>query len=402
MKLSEFGRDFLLLALRIGKHKIGYVDFYIGPKKLHKVVDNEEITSPKKLLTDCSTLQEKLLIQGYHKARERYIEKMLKAIRTSVEILNGIDISVKDQFLGYYDIPLQLVDETKLDETIEVFKKAYGVSETLEKRMNDLRERRTVPGAKVMRLFKNALKIVEMRTKEMFLDLLPKEEKIVINLVKNNNIDQVKWAYYEWYLGNFRSQIDINPKYNMYWTAFLSSAAHEGYPGHHTEFCVKERFLYKDLNQFEHSILLLNSPKLIISEGIAGLAANVLFSYRDQAEIGLREFCPNTLKEDSLDVLVLQNEIKGKIHIFSYNLAYHALVDKWSEKKLIQYARNFGIFSQQTIKNQLKIISDLVHSTTLFSYNLGSNLIINKYGIFPSVENFRNLLTNPILPSDLV
>ena len=76
MKLSEFGRDFLFLALRIGKHKIGYVDFYIGPKKLRKVVDNEEITSPKNFLTDCSTLQGKLLVQGYHKDRERYIEKI--------------------------------------------------------------------------------------------------------------------------------------------------------------------------------------------------------------------------------------------------------------------------------------------------------------------------------------
>jgi len=48
MKLSEFGKDFLLLALRINKLKIGYVDFYIGPKKLRKVVDNEELTSPKR------------------------------------------------------------------------------------------------------------------------------------------------------------------------------------------------------------------------------------------------------------------------------------------------------------------------------------------------------------------
>ena len=47
MKLSEFGKDFLLLALRINKLKIGYVDFYIGPIKLRKVVDNEELTSPK-------------------------------------------------------------------------------------------------------------------------------------------------------------------------------------------------------------------------------------------------------------------------------------------------------------------------------------------------------------------
>ena len=38
MKLSEFGAEFLRLALRIDKHIKGYVDFYIGPK-YHKQVN---------------------------------------------------------------------------------------------------------------------------------------------------------------------------------------------------------------------------------------------------------------------------------------------------------------------------------------------------------------------------
>jgi len=402
MKLSKFGKDFLLLALRINKLKLGYVDFYIGPKKLRKVVDNEEITSPKKLLTDCSTLQGKLLVQGYNKIRENYIAKILISMRTSIEVLNGIDIPIQDQFLKFYDIALEPVDESEFDKLKNKIENAYGGSGSLEEQMSDLRLLRTIPKAEVFVLFNKALKIVELRTKEIFRNLLPKKEKIIINLVKDDNNDEIKWAYYNWYLGNFHSRVDVNPNFNMYWTTLLDAAAHEGYPGHHTEFSIKEWKLYRKLNQFEHSILLLNSPKLIISEGIAGIASNMLFSFRNQAEIGLREFCPDSSKEDSLDALALQNEIRGKIHYYSYSLAYHALIDKWNEKKLIQYAKNFGIFSQQSIRNQLKMTSDLVHSTTIFSYNLGSNLIINKYGNFPSVKNFRNLLTNPILPSDLV
>ena len=249
MKLSEFGRDFLLLALRINKHKIGYVDFYIGPKKLRKVVDNEEITSPKKLLTDCSTLQEKLLIQGYHKARERYIEKTILAMRTSIEILNGIDIPIQDQFLKFYDVPLQPVNEAELVNLKEEISEVYGGSGSLEQRMNKLRVRRTVPGVKVFNLFKKALSIVKVRTRELFVDLLPRNESININLLKKINKDDVKWVYYNWYLGNYRSRIDVNPNFNMYWTTLLPAAAHEGYPGHHTEFSVKEQLLYHDLKK---------------------------------------------------------------------------------------------------------------------------------------------------------
>ena len=66
----------------------------------------------------------------------------------------------------------------------------------------------------------------------------------------------------------------------MYWSSLLSGAAHEGYPGHHMEFALKEQYLYRRKSQFEHSLLILNSPKLIISEGIANSALNVLFTYR--------------------------------------------------------------------------------------------------------------------------
>jgi len=187
----------------------------------------------------------------------------------------------------------------------------------------------------------------------------------------------------------------------MYWTLLLSAASHEGYPGHHTEFIIKEQRLYRELNQFEHSILLLNSPKLIISEGIANTAANMLFSYREQAEISLREFCQDSSKESSIEALIAQSKVKGKLSLFDYNLAYHALIDGWSEEKLIRYATSFEIFSQENIKNRIKSFFNPVHSTTAFSYNIGSKLIINKYDGFPSVKAFRDLLIKPILPSDL-
>ena len=401
MELSEYGEKFLFLPLHIDKHIKGYVDFYIGPEKIRKIVDNETLTSPNKLLTDCKALHKDLFKQGYDKKRERYLEKMLTAMRTSIEILNGIDIPIKEQFLRIYDVVLQPVKESELDNLKEEFTAAYGGLGSLEKRMNDLRVRRTVPEGKVFELFEKALNITRERTKELYADLLPENEHVNLELVKNNNSNEAKWAYYNWYMGNFCSRIKVNPNYNMYWTAFLSAAAHEGYPGHHTEFIVKEKRLYRELNQFEHSILLLNSPKLIISEGIANTAVNMLFNYREQAELSLREFCPDSLKEDSLDVIMLQNRVKGKMSLYLHNLAYHALINGWSEERLIRYATSFEIFSQENIKNRIKLIFNPVYSTTTFSYNIGSKLIINKYGEFPSVKNFRDLLINPIFPSDL-
>ena len=403
MKISKFGILFLLLALRIDKHIKGYVDFYFGPKNLRKIVNNEGITSPKKLLLDAKTLLKQLGSQGYDKERTRYLEKMLIAMRTSIELLTGIEISIKDQFLKLYDVDLQPVNEAELDNLKEEFIKAYGGFEDLGARMNTLRVSRAVPETKAYELFKKALELVKKRTEVLFGDFLPRKEKILIELVKNSTTyDKIKWNYYNWYLGNFTSRIEMNPGFSVYWTGLLSSAAHEGYPGHHTQFVMNEKKLYRELNQFEHSILLFHSPKLIISEGIADLALSVLFSNREAVEISLLEFCPDSSKEDSFEVLMAQNRLRGKISLFWYNFAYRALIDKYSDKELIQYGSNFEVFSEEDIKNQIKRFLNPVYSKNAFTYNLGSKIIKQKYGEIPSVNDFRNLLVNPILPSDLI
>ncbi|GAG79489.1 unnamed protein product [marine sediment metagenome] len=53
MVLIDFGKDFLLLGLRINKIISGFVDAYFGPRELQSIVKNEEIKSPKTLLNSC-------------------------------------------------------------------------------------------------------------------------------------------------------------------------------------------------------------------------------------------------------------------------------------------------------------------------------------------------------------
>ncbi|MHA1507521.1 MAG: hypothetical protein ACTSO6_02320 [Promethearchaeota archaeon] len=265
--------------------------------------------------------------------------------------------------------------------------------------MSKLRITRKVPKSKVFKFFKKAVDITKNRTKELFPNLLPNNERIIIDVVKSN--EDVKWNCYNWYLGNFISRIEVNPTYQMYWTAFLSYSSHEVYPGHHTEFAVKEERLYRELDQFEHSLLILHSPKLVVSEGIADKALSILFSNQEVAEIGLNEFCSDPFNEDSYEVLELQGKVKAKLPVFWYNFAYHALVDKYGEKQLMVYGKNFEIFSDEDLISGIKRILKPAFSNNAFMYYLGNN-ILQKYGDVPSLKDFRNLLINPILPSDLI
>jgi len=92
-KKTNYEEESLPLPLRIDKHIKGYVDFYYGSEKIRQIVDNESITSPNKLLNDCKSLQKDLFKQGFDKKRDRYLKKMLTAMRTSIELLNGVEIS---------------------------------------------------------------------------------------------------------------------------------------------------------------------------------------------------------------------------------------------------------------------------------------------------------------------
>ncbi|MHA1320607.1 MAG: hypothetical protein ACTSQ1_12465 [Promethearchaeota archaeon] len=398
-KISKFGEDFLLLALRIDKHIKGYVDFYYGPEKLRQIVENESLTSPNKLLKDSIALIKQLGGQGYNKEREHYIEKLLIAMKTSIEIIIGSEISIKDQFIKLYDVDLQPAKEAELDNLKEEYEEAYIGSGSLEERMNKLRITRKVPESKVFKFFKKAVDITEKQTKELFIDLLPKNERVIIDVV--NSREKVKWACYNWYMGKYVSRIEVNPNYQMYWTAFLTFSSHEAYPGHHTEFAIKEEKLYRELNQFEHSLLILHSPKLVVSEGIANKAISILFSNHEVAEIGLNEFCSDPLNEATLEELELQNIVKAKIPLFWYNFAYHALIDSYDEKELMRYGKNLEIYSDEDLIIGIEKMSNPAYSNNAFMYYLGNN-ILQKFGDVPSLKEFQNLLVNPILPSDLI
>jgi hypothetical protein len=88
--------------------------------------------------------------------------------------------------------------------------------------------------------------------------------------------------------------------------------------------------------------------------------------------------------------------------LFLHNLAYHALIDGWSNEQLFKHANSFEILSKENIDNRIKFLRNPAHASTAFSYSIGRNLIIDKYSEFPSIHNFLNLLIKPVLPSDLI
>ena len=60
-------------------------------------------------------------------------------------------------------------------------------------------------------------------------------------------------------------------------------AAHEVYPGHHTEHAVKEQLLARDQGAIEESIQFVPTPQAVLSEGIAETGEDLLGDETRQA-----------------------------------------------------------------------------------------------------------------------
>jgi hypothetical protein len=263
--------------------------------------------------------------------------------------------------------------------------------------MEVIQKRRAVSNNNIEEIFRKASEIVRERTLELFPGLLPIGEEFTIKIVKNE-----PWSAYNWYLGNFKSRIDVNIDVPNAWTRILLTAAHEGYPGHHTEHVVKEKLLYIEEQRFEHSILLIQTPECVIAEGIGNTGLDVLFTVSEQIEIGLKELCPDPKREYSLEILIAENEARKNIMAFANNLAIHAYVDGWSDDQLVKYGLDFGFVTEERLRQNLMFIRNPLWSTYVFNYFIGETLIKKKFGERPSPADFKRLLTQPILPSDLM
>ncbi len=396
--IGPFGRDYLQLGLRIDKHQKGYKDYYYGPKEIKGKVNKESEISPIQLLKDCASLQKSVTDQGFDGKREEYLEKMLNAIEVTIErdvLGKRKGRSIEEDFSIQADMELRPFKESKLDDLKARTDEAYGGSGTLTERMEKMRKNRAIPEEEVKEAFEKGLKLTEQKTRELYPEMLPEESNIKVVVDSS-----IPWAAYEWYDGNYYSLVKINPK-KLYWTSFLRASSHEGYPGHHTEFVVAEDKLYRKENRFEHAILLYNTPNMIMCEGIAGIGINTLFSYREQEEIALKEFCVERDKP-SIEELLQQNMVRKDLYFIEFNAVYYKLVEGWEDKEVIQYIKDFEVYTDKSINDMMVRTDDPTYKMVGFAATLGKRLIIEALGEHPSAKNFRSLLENPVLPSNLI
>ena len=86
---DPIARDYLLLGLRLDQHIPGLVDGYFGPADLKALVDMEQLRSPAALRDDAAALRARLTSRSPNPDRRDWLDKQLIALETQAAGLAG-------------------------------------------------------------------------------------------------------------------------------------------------------------------------------------------------------------------------------------------------------------------------------------------------------------------------
>lgn len=275
---ENFLKDYVLLILRIDKlfKKEGsyYIDAYIGPDSLKTKVNNEDHFKPQRLIEDANSLLNNLENIEFEDNRKTFMKKHLLAFKSILKVLNNEDINLKQQVKDILNVDLEWTDEKVFKKGLKLFDNGLPGNGDLNSRYNDWLQRNTYSfnnDKQMLDFIEDLIKSIRDFSKDIV--NLPKEDDVITDLVSDKN-----YGASTRYVGNYKSKLNINKDIPFNFFQAVPLIAHELYPGHHTEFCMKEKYLVKEKGYFESTVFLLNSPQLVISEGIGEVAFDMILS----------------------------------------------------------------------------------------------------------------------------
>ncbi len=202
-----------------------------------------------------------------------------------------------------------------------------------------------------MPVLKLALEEVRRRTPKL-LDL-PDGEAVTIEIVQDK-----PWSAYNWYLGKYRSRIEINTDLPIRANAVVGLMAHEAYPGHHTEHAIKEQRLYRGEGRLEHSIFLMNTPECLVSEGIATVAREVIFP-DDELAAWLQDELYPAAGIEGVDAALQVSIDRAREQLMGVesNAAFLLHEDGRPESEVLDYLRRYSLRTEKEARQSLKFLT---------------------------------------------
>lgn len=374
--------SYILLGLRLGRHVEGLVDAYYGPEDLARQIESEPLAEPEALVADADALLARL--------DDGWLADQVRGLRTYAGLLAGEQLSYSDEVERCYGVRPERVSTDIYAEVHEELDELLPGAGDLAARWEEWKQARLVPPDKVVPALGDVVEVLRERTRRL-LDL-PEGEALELEAVR----DEPWWAF-NYYLGGLSSRVVANIDVPTTADDIVELAAHEVYPGHHTEHASKEQRFIRERDELEESIQLVPTPAALLQEGVAEIGAGFVLDGdvpERVVEILRRHGVEYDLKH-SRRVRALRQPLRR----MGLDAALMIHEDGAPPEEVQAYLERWGLFSPDHAQHSIRFVTDPTWRAYVITYSAGGDLC--RRWTAGDQARFVRLLTEHMRVSDL-
>jgi len=400
---DPFARDYILLGLRLDQHIPGLVDGYFGPADLKAQVDMEQLRAPSRLAEDAEALVARLPREVADAQRRDWLAAQLVALRTHASTLAG-------DRLPYIDEITHSFAWTPIRRDDAIFDAAAAEIDALLPGSGPLADRLAAWDARFEVAVDRLPTVIDwlvgrFRSTASVLFGLPNGEDLRVSLVTDR-----PWSGYNAYDGGLRSRVDINTDLPIRAADLVDTVAHETYPGHHLEHAWKEADLVERQGRLESSLILLNTPECLISEGLAVLGVEFATPPDEEVDLlvevyeraGMAIAADRGAAREGAERTVAMTMPRRRLAESRVNAALIRHSDGASHDETLAYLQRVGRYPPRLAEKILEFIEQPLSRTYVFVYHEGEVLLRRWLEVVPAGERparFGRLLHEQLTPT---
>ncbi len=381
---------YVRLCLRLEPHIEGFIDAYVGPPEWREEIGAEHPADPAALRDEASALLADLDDAGLEADRTRWLRGQLEALECAAAVVAGAEIAWADEVERTFGVRPRRTDTSAFAAAHARLDAALPGRGPLRDRFIAWEEQNAVPRDVLVPALERLKDALGPRAHA--LAPMPADESVTYELVSD-----VPWLAYNWYLGGFRSRVDVNAELPMSILLLVSLAAHEAYPGHHTERVAKDALLTRDRGRVETSVTIISAPEALVSEGIATNALEQALGeepYGAVAEVlgDLVAFDPAQVHEVTQADAALED--------VATNAAFMLYEDGAPAEEVEAYLREWALASDEKAARAVRFFQDPASRIYVSTYTDGRRLCEAYAAQAPG--NFSRLLTEQLTTADIL
>lgn len=402
---DPIARDYLLLALRLDQQLPGTVDAYVGPADLKAQVDMEQLRPTARLADEAAGLRARLASEVEAPDRRDWLDRQLVAIETLARVRSGEQICYLEQVTRCFAHTPSPTPEAELDQVAADLDALLPGPGSLADRLAAEDRRWAIRADRLPSVVETVVERHRRRACELF--EVPPSEALQLSFTRGQ-----PWSAYTWYEGGSRSRVDVNTDRPIELPRLLDMLSHETFPGHHLEHVGKERALIEEARRLEASVLLINTPECLISEGLAE-AGRAFAVPDDELARVLAELAPAAgldLTDDPAELMAAAERVaavtplRRRLDAVQVNAALLLHEQRWPRERVAGYLVDAGRLTEEIAEQRLAFIEHPMWRLYVHAYPEGEALVRRWLEVVPEPARparFARLLHEQLTPPAL-